>query len=129
MPGEPLIFVEVALVKGLSGSVQALLDEKAPVQDPAGLMKYMLYDDAGNKVADIDGNGTLTEYVYDGANNVVRTITYGAAVPTTGLLDAAGQPTAITLASLRPQQAASGMAALLHEHPAPPRGSVFSIKV
>jgi malonyl-CoA decarboxylase len=35
MPGEPLIFVEVALVKGLSGSVQDLLDEKAPVQDPA----------------------------------------------------------------------------------------------
>jgi malonyl-CoA decarboxylase len=33
MPGEPLIFVEVALVKGLSGSVQNLLDEKAPVQD------------------------------------------------------------------------------------------------
>jgi malonyl-CoA decarboxylase len=33
MPGEPLIFVEVALVKGLSGSVQDLLDEKAPVQD------------------------------------------------------------------------------------------------
>ncbi len=35
MPGEPLIFVEVALVKGLSGSVQDLLDEKAPVQDPS----------------------------------------------------------------------------------------------
>jgi malonyl-CoA decarboxylase len=35
MPGEPLIFVEVALVKGLSSSVQDLLDEKAPVQDPA----------------------------------------------------------------------------------------------
>ena len=35
MPGEPLIFVEVALVKGLSGSVQDLLDEKAPVLDPA----------------------------------------------------------------------------------------------
>ncbi len=34
MPGEPLIFVEVALVKGLAGSVQSLLDEKAPVQDP-----------------------------------------------------------------------------------------------
>jgi malonyl-CoA decarboxylase len=34
MPGEPLIFVEVALVKGLSDSVQALLDEKAPVLDP-----------------------------------------------------------------------------------------------
>jgi malonyl-CoA decarboxylase len=35
MPGEPLIFVEVALVKGLAGSVQDLLDEKAPLQDPA----------------------------------------------------------------------------------------------
>jgi len=35
MPGEPLIFVEVALVKGLAGSVQDLLDEDAPVQDPA----------------------------------------------------------------------------------------------
>jgi malonyl-CoA decarboxylase len=34
MPGEPLIFVEVALVKGLAGSVQRLLDEKAPVLDP-----------------------------------------------------------------------------------------------
>jgi malonyl-CoA decarboxylase len=35
MPGEPLIFVEVALVKGLAGSVQDLLDEKAPVLDPS----------------------------------------------------------------------------------------------
>jgi len=34
MPGEPLIFVEVALVLGLAGSVQGLLDEKAPVLDP-----------------------------------------------------------------------------------------------
>jgi malonyl-CoA decarboxylase len=35
MPDEPLIFVEVALVKGMADSVQRLLDEKAPVQDPA----------------------------------------------------------------------------------------------
>ncbi|WP_439577890.1 malonyl-CoA decarboxylase [Elioraea sp.] len=35
MEGEPLIFVEVALVKGLADSVHALLDEKAPVLDPA----------------------------------------------------------------------------------------------
>jgi malonyl-CoA decarboxylase len=33
MPAEPLIFVEVALVQGLAGSVQKLLDQKAPVQD------------------------------------------------------------------------------------------------
>lgn len=34
MPEEPLIFVEVALVKGMSDSVQRLLDQKAPVLDP-----------------------------------------------------------------------------------------------
>ena len=34
MPNEPLIFVEVALVHGLAGSVQMLLDKKAPVLDP-----------------------------------------------------------------------------------------------
>ena len=34
MPNEPLIFVEVALVRGLSDSVQRLLDKKAPLLDP-----------------------------------------------------------------------------------------------
>ncbi|BDG72456.1 malonyl-CoA decarboxylase [Roseomonas fluvialis] len=34
MPEEPLIFVEVALVQGMSDSVQRLLDDKAPVLDP-----------------------------------------------------------------------------------------------
>jgi len=33
MPDEPLIFVEVALVKGLSQNIHALLDENAPVGD------------------------------------------------------------------------------------------------
>lgn len=35
MPAEPLIFVEIALLKGLADSVQALLDPKAEVMDPA----------------------------------------------------------------------------------------------
>ena len=34
LPDEPLIFVEIALAKGAPESVQALLDENAPVQDP-----------------------------------------------------------------------------------------------
>lgn len=34
MPDEPLAFVEVALVQGMAGSIQALLDEKAPQMDP-----------------------------------------------------------------------------------------------
>lgn len=34
MPDEPLIFVEVALVNGISNSIQDLLDVEAPVKDP-----------------------------------------------------------------------------------------------
>ena len=34
MPDEPLAFVEVALVQGMAGSIQALLDEQAPQMDP-----------------------------------------------------------------------------------------------
>lgn len=34
MPDEPLIFVQVALVVGMSDNVQALLDERAPVVEP-----------------------------------------------------------------------------------------------
>jgi malonyl-CoA decarboxylase len=35
MPGEPLIFVEVALVSGMADNIQNLLDESAPHADPA----------------------------------------------------------------------------------------------
>jgi malonyl-CoA decarboxylase len=35
MPDEPLIFVEVALVRGMASNVHDLLDEQAPVEDPA----------------------------------------------------------------------------------------------
>ncbi|MBW2658534.1 MAG: malonyl-CoA decarboxylase [Deltaproteobacteria bacterium] len=34
MPDEPLIFVEIALVKGISSNIHALLDEEAPDYDP-----------------------------------------------------------------------------------------------
>ena len=34
LPNEPLIFVEIALTRGVPGSVQLLLDQGAPVQDP-----------------------------------------------------------------------------------------------
>jgi malonyl-CoA decarboxylase len=34
MPGEPVIFIQVALVNGMSSSIQDLLDENAPATDP-----------------------------------------------------------------------------------------------
>jgi malonyl-CoA decarboxylase len=43
MPDEPLIFVEVALVSGISGNVQSLLDETAPVGDPSAADTAIFY--------------------------------------------------------------------------------------
>jgi malonyl-CoA decarboxylase len=43
MPDEPLIFVEVALVDGMAGNVQALLDESAPTGDPEGANTAIFY--------------------------------------------------------------------------------------
>jgi malonyl-CoA decarboxylase len=43
MPDEPLIFVEVALVTGISDDVQSLLDESAPVGDPRAADTAIFY--------------------------------------------------------------------------------------
>ncbi len=43
MPDEPLIFVEIALVKGFPASVQALLDVNAPAQDPKSADTAVFY--------------------------------------------------------------------------------------
>jgi malonyl-CoA decarboxylase len=43
MPDEPLIFVEVALVAGIAGSVQALLDEAAPIDNPQAADTAIFY--------------------------------------------------------------------------------------
>ena len=43
LPDEPLIFIEVALTRRLAGNVQALLDLRAPVADPAEARWAMFY--------------------------------------------------------------------------------------
>ena len=43
MANEPLIFVEVALVRGLADSVQRLLDKKAPLLDPKSADTAIFY--------------------------------------------------------------------------------------
>jgi malonyl-CoA decarboxylase len=43
MPDEPLIFVEVALTRGIADNVQHLLDETAPIGDPAAADTAIFY--------------------------------------------------------------------------------------
>jgi len=71
-------------------------------QDPTGVRNWMLYDEAGRKTADIDGNGSLTEYLYNKNNQLTQSIAYATAVNTAALVNAQGQPSTPTLASIRP---------------------------
>jgi len=43
LPDEPIIFIEVALTKGMSDQVQPLLDPDSPVVDPAGADTAIFY--------------------------------------------------------------------------------------
>jgi malonyl-CoA decarboxylase len=43
LPDEPIIFIEVALTKGMSETVQPLLDPDSPVVDPAGADAAIFY--------------------------------------------------------------------------------------
>lgn len=81
-------------------------------QDPTGVRHWMLYDEAGRKTADIDGNGTMVEYTYDRRDLVIAVTTYGTAVNTALLIDGAGQPvTSATAASVRPVASSSDQTA------------------
>jgi malonyl-CoA decarboxylase len=43
LPGEPLIFIEVALARGIIGSIQPLIDPNAPVGDPVQADSAIFY--------------------------------------------------------------------------------------
>lgn len=67
MPDEPLIFVQVALVNGLAGNVNALLDESAPVDDPSAADTAIFYSitNAQRGLAGISFGGFLIKRVVD----------------------------------------------------------------
>jgi malonyl-CoA decarboxylase len=67
MPEEPLIFVEVALVKGIAGNVQALLDEAADPLDPARADTAIFYSisSAQKGLAGISFGDVLIKRVVD----------------------------------------------------------------
>ncbi|MCG5239048.1 malonyl-CoA decarboxylase [Azospirillum doebereinerae] len=68
MPNEPLIFVEVALVQGMSDNVQALLDPSAPVCDPKSADSAIFYSisNAQSGLAGISFGNFLIKRVVDG---------------------------------------------------------------
>lgn len=71
-------------------------------QDATGVRNWVLYDEAGRKIADIDSDGSVTEYLYNKNNQVTRTIAYATVVSTASLVDGGGLPTNVKLAAIRP---------------------------
>ncbi|HEX8029248.1 MAG TPA: LysM peptidoglycan-binding domain-containing protein [Vicinamibacterales bacterium] len=77
-------------------------------QDATGVLHWYLYDERANKVAEVDGNGTVTEFRYDVAQRPVQTIVYAA--PLAALTGAspnlawAEPPSTPLLATIRPTE-------------------------
>ena len=67
MPEEPLIFLEVALVRGMSGNIQELLDPAAPLADPIDADTAIFYSisNAQEGLAGISFGGFLIKRVVD----------------------------------------------------------------
>ena len=68
MPDEPLIFVEVALVDGMAENIAALLDQSAPVVDPARNADTAIFYSISNAqkgLAGISFGGFLIKRVVD----------------------------------------------------------------
>jgi malonyl-CoA decarboxylase len=76
MPNEPLIFVEVALVRGLADSVQRLLDKKAPLLDPKAADTAIFYSisNCQNGLAGISFGNFLIKRVVELLGNEFRNL-------------------------------------------------------
>ena len=88
MPMEPLIFVEVALVDELAGSVQTLLDESAPVFDAQRATTAIFYSISNTQVGLRGvsfGNFLLKRVIDDLQRDYPRLDTYATLSPIPGL--------------------------------------------
>ena len=88
MPSEPLIFVHVALVKGMSDNVQALLDEKSPVLDVREANSAIFYSisNAQKGLAGISfGNFLIKRVVSRLAEDLPHIKSYATLSPIPGL--------------------------------------------
>lgn len=124
MPTEPLIFVEVALVNGLAGNVQRLLDEKAPVLDARSADTAIFYSisNCQRGLAGISFGNFLIKQVAEQLASEFRNLkTFATLSPIPGFrrwLDpklTAGEPGLLTdeeAAALRSVTGADGTAAL-----------------
>jgi len=87
MPGEPIIFVQVALVSGMAGSIQDLLDESAAAGDPGSADSAIFYS-ISNAQAGLRGIGfgdfLIKQVVDDVARQLPQIETFATLSPIPG---------------------------------------------
>jgi malonyl-CoA decarboxylase len=116
MPREPVIFIQVALATGMSGSIQDLLDETAPANDPQKADSAIFYSISNAQVGLRGigfGNFLIKQVVDDVARQFPRITTFATLSPIPGFrrwLDRLG---AAELADLLPPQRFEALSALL----------------
>ncbi len=89
MPDEPLIFVWVALVKGIADNVQVLLDQDAPIGDPelADCAIFYSISNAQDGLSSINfGNFLIKRVVDDLSRELPKLSTFATLSPIPGLL-------------------------------------------
>lgn len=68
--------------------------------DATGRKRYTVYDGANRRVADVVGNGEMTEYRYDANDRIVATVRYATNISIPAALNDANA--SVSVASLRP---------------------------
>lgn len=90
MPDEPLIFVEVALVNGISSNIYDLLDEEAPAGDPKKADTAIFYSisNCQKGLTGVSfGNFLIKRVVADLASNLPNLKKFSTLSPIPGLVD------------------------------------------
>jgi malonyl-CoA decarboxylase len=87
MPHEPLIFVHVALIRGMADNVQALLDEASPVVDPDEADTALFYSisNAQKGLTGISFGNFLIKRVVDKLSRELRLKHFATLSPVPGL--------------------------------------------
>jgi malonyl-CoA decarboxylase len=116
MPREPVIFIQVALVTGMSGSIQDLLDESAPANDPHTADTAIFYSISNAQVGLRGigfGNFLIKQVVDDVARQFPRIKTFATLSPIPGFRRWLDRLDAAEFAALLPPQRFEALHALL----------------
>lgn len=110
--GDSVILASPNIVKTTAADPQVTVATSTYGYDQLGRLRvatdatqhnsYMIYDNAGRKVGDVDHYGVLTEYKYDADNRLIATVRYATALTSAQLTTLQNPNSSFDLATNRP---------------------------